>query len=151
MTTTEDNNQIEAEEKSTLQIQPAEELLPKPEPEQDNSWGLFEEEAAPQIAIVPPNGESSETISITLPAFLDIAAAQDFHKALLENVASAHTMILDCSEVARMTTPAVQLLISTSKTAESAGKSVVILNPSNVMEQSFRELGVESTLKTLRH
>jgi anti-anti-sigma regulatory factor len=56
------------------------------------------------------------------------------------------TFVIDASEVSRITTPCVQIIISLFKMFSEVGIVIKIINPSNVFKSSFQDLGLESFL-----
>ena len=73
---------------------------------------------------------------ITLPATLDHAVAHDLKAALLECMSSGQDIEVNASKVTRLSTPAVQVLVSASSAAKEGGSGAMrLVAPS----QAFRD------------
>jgi anti-anti-sigma regulatory factor len=81
--------------------------------------------------------------TFTLPAILDFASVQPLKEALCAAVAKNANLCLIGTKVQRVTTPAVQALLSAAKTAAIEGGQMRIARPSPALEQAFTDLGLK--------
>lgn len=76
---------------------------------------------------------------LTLPATLDLAAAEDLFATLRRSTASGRPLWVDASEVETLTLPCIQLLLAAGK---SHGR-VWIENPSQAFVSAFDDLAID--------
>ena len=73
---------------------------------------------------------------ITLPATLDHAVAHDLKTALLECLSSGRDIAVNASDVTRLSTPAIQVLVSAASAAKDGSSGAMeLVAPS----QAFRD------------
>jgi chemotaxis protein CheX len=98
---------------------------------------------------ISDNNSKIITISevVILPQVLDIAHAQDFLAQMRALVEAGGDVSLDASGVSRITTPCVQILLSTAKTLEGTGGALRIERASPVLSSAMNDLGVADKLQ----
>lgn len=89
---------------------------------------------------------SDSTNSYLMPDILDLMAVEGLHESLSSLILAGDNITIDCGEVARITTPAVQVLLSFAIDLEQAGHQLKIINVNNVMKEAFKLLGLETFL-----
>lgn len=77
-----------------------------------------------------------------LPSVLDINYAPTFYENLKEFLNLDSEICLEASEVSRLTTPCIQILLSFFETLKSRGANVKVLNPSESFCKSITDLGL---------
>ena len=90
---------------------------------------------------------SSEHV-LTLPAVLDLNNAAGLKTSLRDRFEKDDAIVIDCSEVTRITTPAVQILLSLGKSIGPEGPTPVFLRPSEAFCSAFRDLGLQDQLSS---
>lgn len=85
-----------------------------------------------------------DDIKIKLPAQLDLAALP----ALRDEIGGAIgvSLTIDGSDVERVGTPAVQLLLAAAKAVAAEGRSFALRSPSAALAAAFLDLGLASEL-----
>jgi anti-anti-sigma regulatory factor len=84
----------------------------------------------------PDAGRDKPNVPVnTLPQILDLIAAKPLRDSLL----SKPVVILDASEVERMSTPCAQVLLAAG---QAAGASFRIINPSAAFRSAIADLGL---------
>jgi anti-anti-sigma regulatory factor len=96
-------------------------------------------------ADVPP-GQASAGASNTLPQVLDLTQAQNLRDSMTTLLADG-ALVLDASEVERMSTPCAQVLLATGRAADLAGSSFQIINVSDVFRSALADLGLQAEFK----
>jgi chemotaxis protein CheX len=81
-----------------------------------------------------------------LPAMLDLTAAEPLHRALLDRARIGDPLVVNASEVARVSTAAVQVLLATAAEFRSRGNSFQLRDPSPLLMDALADLGVASHL-----
>jgi anti-anti-sigma regulatory factor len=71
------------------------------------------------------------------------SALRDVMVRLLQD----HAILLDASEVERMSTPSAQLLLATGRAADAAGTRLQIVNASDVFRSALVDLGLQTEFK----
>ncbi len=83
-------------------------------------------------------------MDFTLPSSVTIENVQEIADRLKALTAgSGKTLTLDASAVEFITTPGIQLLLSTQKNLQAAGGALAVANPSGVFKQAVAMLGLE--------
>ena len=88
--------------------------------------------------------------NIALPAYLDISQAEDFLGDIKKTVGKKpdfKILEIDASEVERITTPCVQILIALKKTLQKQNIELKINNFNDIFESSLDDLGFNQDLK----
>lgn len=86
-----------------------------------------------------------------LPAVLDIAFASKFVDQLGDVISrSSEEVVVDGSEVDRLTTPCVQILLCADAKLSIENGSLFVKSPSDVMVQVFTDLGLLDQLNKWR-
>lgn len=92
----------------------------------------------------------SEDRRIALPEVMDLAAAHILKEQFLE-ASEAPRLALAGAPVARVTTPALQVLIAAARTRRAAGRTLVLETPSDVLARAIAELGLDADLPSGAH
>lgn len=95
--------------------------------------------------------ETNGKLEIALPAVLDLPAACELRDILVDAVArdTGADTILDCARVERMSTAAIQVMISAGHAFTAAARRLDLEQPSAAMTQAFSQLGLSSALEQL--
>lgn len=88
----------------------------------------------------------SASADLTLPAVLDMRKARDLKRILEAAIDRGETPLIDASQVARISTGCVQIVVSFVSTMQQLGRQVTIRHPSDAMVHCFSDLGVSETL-----
>ena len=91
--------------------------------------------------------EATKNITITLDTNMDISAAEKFLQEVREAFPVHDTVIFDASAVERLTTPAVQIMLSAFAQADSEGKSCHVSSPSESMMNTFSHFGLAEQIQ----
>ncbi len=78
----------------------------------------------------------------TLPAVLDLTAAEPLQRALLDRVRTGDPLIVAGAVVERVSTAVIQILLAVAAEARSRGNSFVLLDASPVLKDAMVDLGV---------
>ncbi len=89
--------------------------------------------------------ENDSAILKLLP-ILDMAAADEFLESLKSCISQNKNLTLDSSNVERVSTPCIQVLLAAAFKVEKAGGQFSILNVTPVFERGMKELGVSDYL-----
>lgn len=85
---------------------------------------------------------------LDLPSVADIGYAETLCQQLTQICqGNNHHVIIHAGNVERITTPAVQLLLSTDKFLRSEGGNLKVKSPSEVFSNVLQDLGLGSQLK----
>ena len=79
---------------------------------------------------------------MALVPVLDLGASAPFKDVLIEAIEHQKKIILDASEVQRMSTACVQVFVSAGKTMEEAGLERALYKPTDAVVDAFNELGL---------
>jgi ABC-type transporter Mla MlaB component len=82
--------------------------------------------------------------SLRLPADCSIAAIRGIYDLIREAFTRQHSLEIDCSDVAKADVTSIQLLISTAKTGQAQGRSVVLTAFSQSFRNTLRRAGFTS-------
>ena len=88
-----------------------------------------------------------ETARIALPGVLDFSTAESLKAVLQEALDAGKPLTLDAGEVARLSAPCMQVLITAERAMKSAEVPFTLANPSDAFVDTFNDLGVFSHLK----
>jgi chemotaxis protein CheX len=80
-----------------------------------------------------------------LQSVMDISNAKPFYDEIASMLGNASSICLDASEVSRMTTPCVQIIIALSKHANENGLEVSLAKPSDAFMNAFKQLGLDKS------
>jgi len=83
---------------------------------------------------------------VKLPAVIDLSNVSALKAMLVDQLNSLDPLAIDCTAVTRITTPAVQVLLSFAKTTAEEGRPPVLHNPSEAFRCAFSELGLQDQL-----
>ena len=87
--------------------------------------------------------------AVVLPAVLGIGESAELLAMLTPPVVDGKgDMEIDASEVERITTPAIQILLSAARTMEMSERRMQFKSPSETLLGAFRCLGLESEITT---
>ena len=94
---------------------------------------------------------SASTLTIALPAILDMRRARLLAGQLAEVVDSSETVSIDASDVARCSTGCIQILLAfharrTQLRNERGGFAVIVRDPTPILIDGFRDLGLSAVL-----
>ncbi len=90
----------------------------------------------------------SETFQ--LPSILDLLAAEGLKDKVVSILDGGESLVLDASEVSRITTPCVQILIAASTELQANHNDLKLAASSQVFEDAMRDLGFENFLNSWR-
>jgi anti-anti-sigma factor len=96
--------------------------------------------------MTPSNTKSNEEPCLRLSEELDLATAQLLKDAILEHIRSNEVIKLDGSDVKRITTPCVQVLLAANRMVSAEGGEFFLSNPSEAITATFADLGLQSEL-----
>jgi CheY-like chemotaxis protein len=85
--------------------------------------------------MIGANGDGGATM--TLPAVLDLAAAESFHATLLQQAQGGTMVRLDASDVETLTLPCIQIILAASRNYD-----VMVESPSEGFISAFRDLAL---------
>jgi anti-anti-sigma regulatory factor len=88
--------------------------------------------------------ESDPLRSLRLPADCSIAGIRDVHDMICTTLGSQDALEIDCSGVEKADVTAVQLLLSTAKTAQQQGFRLNLTAISPVLQATIERAGVLS-------
>lgn len=88
-----------------------------------------------------------ETLELALPAQLDIAALQGLKEELLAAAALEGDLAIDASQVERVGTPAVQLLLAAARAFSGSGRRFALRSASGTLSAAFADLGLAAELR----
>jgi chemotaxis protein CheX len=83
-------------------------------------------------------------IQIKLPSQLDLGALPNLKEELLGAIASTGGVVLEGSDVERVGTPAIQLVLAASKEFSASGRRFALQAPSEALALAFDELGLSA-------
>lgn len=81
---------------------------------------------------------------IKLPATLDLFTAVSLRETLRDAIVGPTKLVVDAADVASVTTPCIQILISAARTAAAGGCTLSIANSSAAMTAAITELGLKA-------
>ncbi len=88
---------------------------------------------------------------IKLKELMDISYAEKFHNEMLSYINSASgDLFFDASDVSRITTPCVQIIIAAEKEASENNIKIIFSEVSQAFEKSFSDLGLTENLSKLK-
>lgn len=101
-----------------------------------------------KIGTAPKSATKVDKVDISLEDFpvLDISKAADLRDLLADALAKHQAISIDASAVERITSPCVQVLLSTAMLLEK-NSLPFYLNPSEAMQEAFSLLGLSTTLE----
>lgn len=88
---------------------------------------------------------AEETI-LALPASLDFADTEALLPTLREAAAGTTVCVLECGAAERISTPAVQMLLSLEKTLRQQNGALTLRAPSPALARAFADLGLGENL-----
>lgn len=80
-----------------------------------------------------------------LQPIMDIGNAKALYDELTSMLSNASSICLDASEVTRMTTPCVQIIIALNKHANENDLEISIARPSDAFMNAFKQLGLDKS------
>jgi anti-anti-sigma regulatory factor len=86
------------------------------------------------------------SITIKLPAELDINATISLHEQMQQALRTPHNITLDCAAVISISTALVQLLFSIGKTLATTGHTLQLNAASDSIRTDLRTLGASTLL-----
>lgn len=79
---------------------------------------------------------------LKLPSVLDMLAAEGLREALKETLVLGGPLAIDASQVDRMSTPCIQVLVAGGRAMADAGVAFTIEQPSEAFMNGFYDLGL---------
>jgi len=79
---------------------------------------------------------------IELPSFLDLGYAGELKQALQEAMQRTGQLTINGAAVESITSPCIQVLLSTEKSLSAFGKSLHLIDASPALESAFTDLGL---------
>lgn len=83
-----------------------------------------------------------EKLRIKLPGQLDMAALTALKEDLINTTNITNSLAIDGSEVERVGTPAIQLLLAAAKAFSAEGRSFALETPSQALSLALDDLGL---------
>lgn len=87
------------------------------------------------------------SIAYALSEVLDINAAQSLREGLIEVGTTTERIVVDGSQVDRIATPAVQILLAAAREFSAEGRSFSVHDASQPLVSAFEDLGLAEDLK----
>lgn len=81
-----------------------------------------------------------------LPAVLDLLAAESLREVIRESLVLGGRLDIDASQVERMSTPCIQVLMAAGRALKEGGITFSIDRPSDAFINGFYDLGLGSEL-----
>jgi chemotaxis protein CheX len=79
---------------------------------------------------------------VILPSSLDLSGAEPLCRKLRAKLLDAEPILLDGSQIERISTPCVQILIAAGKSAELRGLRFTLETPSIALSEALTDLGL---------
>jgi anti-anti-sigma factor len=79
---------------------------------------------------------------VTLPGALDTAVAAPLKDALAEALERGLPVVVDASDVARLSTACIQVLIAGGRATADAGRAFIVIRPSEALVAAFDDMGL---------
>lgn len=83
---------------------------------------------------------------IELPAYLDLAFANELKIRLQESLEAEGALILDAGEVESVTTPCIQVILAAENSASASSRRIFLRSASDSFRQAFEDLGFDEKL-----
>ncbi|MCK0069689.1 MULTISPECIES: STAS domain-containing protein [Kordiimonas] len=96
------------------------------------------------------NSQDTSAREVKLPRELDLLAAESLKETLLAELDEGEGLLLDASDVERVSTPCIEVLVSAQKTCVATSQSFQISNSSQVLVDAFSALGLDEQFKGWR-
>ncbi len=96
------------------------------------------------------NSQDTSAREVKLPRELDLLAAESLKETLLAELDEGEGLLLDASDVERVSTPCIEVLVSAQKTCVATSQSFQISNSSQVLVDAFNALGLDEQFKGWR-
>ena len=90
------------------------------------------------------------TTRLSLPATLDISAADDLHSALRKAVYRGRPVEIDCSQVSRLSTACAQILLAADLGLSQVDLRMTVRDCSEEFEYALSDLGLYEKLESWR-
>ena len=90
--------------------------------------------------------DKEDECGLVVPAVLDITIADPLLRALIDRSRTGDPIILCCSEISRVSTAAIQVLIAMAIDAHTRGLVFQLRDPSPAFSLALADLGVSSHL-----
>ncbi len=104
------------------------------------------------IKVKNSQSEGKSYSEISLPAVIDLPAAAELRQALLAALSGvAPCILLDASEVERISTSAIQIILAAEKEIKPKGGSIGFNKISASLIQTWQDLGLASQLTSLNN
>ncbi|MFC3050818.1 STAS domain-containing protein [Kordiimonas pumila] len=96
------------------------------------------------------DARSDKNLSFSLPQVLDLLAAQGLKDKLLEFFDLEGDLLIEGSDVERISTPCIEVLVAAQKAFKNAERAFQIKNPSEYLSEAFETLGLGTDLDQWR-
>lgn len=88
---------------------------------------------------------ASTNACYVLESMLDIVSAEKLYRDIASIVDESESVCIDASRVSKISTPAIQILLSLDTFMESCAKSLELQSPSEAFLSAFQDLGLGSS------
>jgi chemotaxis protein CheX len=105
---------------------------------------MGKKETSPEGPVQLAGGKKDSRI--TLGAVLDIRAAEPLREALRKAVKRGKPILIDAGQVARLSTPCIQILLSAGKDAGDTATRMTLAQASDAFVAAFSDLGLFASL-----
>ncbi len=92
-------------------------------------------------------GASSE---VSLPATLNLNSAETLRQALMDAISGSGGAVVDGSQVMRVDSPCLQVLLAAGRDVEADGRTFALCNPSDQLRSAFEDIGMSAELNRWR-
>lgn len=89
---------------------------------------------------------SKQATDYQLPEILDLMSAETLHEKFTFLLSEDKDIVLDCASVARITTPAVQVLMAFANDLQESGAKLSLANRNENIDEAFNLLGLKAFL-----
>ncbi len=86
--------------------------------------------------------EDGGVATVVLPAAVDLSLATEFKEAMVEAAAGRQKIVIEASEVQKIYTPAIQILLSVRNAMEAENGELEIKDPSEAVVSAFEDVGL---------
>ena len=87
---------------------------------------------------------------IQLPATLNLNTAETLKEALIDAISSSGGAFVGGSQVNRVDTPCLQVLLAAGRDVEADGRTFALCNPSDQLRSAFEDIGMSAELDRWR-
>ncbi len=87
---------------------------------------------------------------VKLPSEMDLLSAEGLRDTLLNVLNEDKGLLIDASDVERVSTPCIEVLVAAQKSCAEAGYDFKISNSSQILVEAFSALGLDEYFKGWR-